>query len=360
MDENYREIPGTNPKQYLTDYVAFTDRILPPIQDPIQKIRSPNRVLRRLGQGRLSSDPQSELSPAAGPDPVWNNANCRNRRLFNDRAVKKVAANTKPFLLQTYRRDMGGGNFVLMKDLSSPILRPRPPLGRVPHGLSAVLNASGLFARSSSPNARCRVLTVVGLATELKHAMKHLFEAGKLLLLDMASTFFFLVLYLLTHNIILSVVLGMALGVAQIGWQFARKKPIDTMQWMSLFLVLGSGTATLLTNDPRFVMIKPSVIYLIVGIVMLKPGWMNRYLPPVAIEMVPDIAFIFGFVWAGLMFFSAGLNLIVALNFSVVTWSAFMSIYGIVSKALLFLIGYATMRTIGVRRRRAQMVPAHS
>ena len=35
--------------------------------------------------------------------------------------MKKVAANTKPFLLQTYRRDMGGGNFVLMKDLSSPI-----------------------------------------------------------------------------------------------------------------------------------------------------------------------------------------------------------------------------------------------
>jgi methyl-accepting chemotaxis protein len=56
-----------------------------------------------------------------GSDPVWNNANCRNRRLFNDRAVQKVAANTKPFLLQTYRRDMGGGKFVLMKDLSSPI-----------------------------------------------------------------------------------------------------------------------------------------------------------------------------------------------------------------------------------------------
>jgi intracellular septation protein len=190
--------------------------------------------------------------------------------------------------------------------------------------------------------------------------MKSLFESGKLLLLDMASTFFFLVIYLLTHNITLSVVLGMALGTAQIGWQFARKKPIDTMQWMSLFLVLGAGTATLLTNDPRFVMIKPTVIYGIVGIVMLKPGWMNRYLPPVAMEIVPDIAVIFGYVWAGLMFFSAGLNLIVALNFSVVTWSAFMSIYAIVSKAALFLIAYATMRTIGVRRRRAQMMAAAS
>jgi intracellular septation protein len=190
--------------------------------------------------------------------------------------------------------------------------------------------------------------------------MKNLFEAAKLLLLDMASTFFFLVLYLLTHNITLSVALGMALGVGQIGWQFARNKPIDTMQWMSLFLVLGSGAATLITNDPRFVMIKPSVIYLIVGIVMLKPGWMNRYLPPVATELVPDIAFIFGFVWAGLMFVSAALNLVVALNFSVVTWSAFMSIYAIVSKALLFVIGYITMRTIGVRRHRVRMATAPS
>ena len=90
---------------------------------------------------------------------------------------------------------------------------------------------------------------------------------------------------------------------------------------------------------------------------MLKPAWMNRYLPPVAIEVVPDIAFVFGFIWAGLMFFSASLNLIVALNFSVATWASFMSIYGIVSKIALFLIGFITMRTIGGRRR-AQMIVA--
>jgi hypothetical protein len=60
------------------------------------------------------------------------------------------------------------------------------------------------------------------------------------------------------------------------------------------------------------------------------------------------------------MLFSAALNLVVAFNFSVVTWSASMSIYAIVSKAVLFLIQYATMRTIGVRRRRAQMIAAPS
>jgi intracellular septation protein A len=164
---------------------------------------------------------------------------------------------------------------------------------------------------------------------------------------------FFLVLFLLTRNIPLSVALGVALGVAQIGWQFIRKKPIDIMEWMSLFLVVGSGAATLITDNPRFVMVKPSLIYVLVGVVMLKPGWMNRYLPPIGKAVVPDVAVIFGFVWAGLMFVSAALNLVVALNFSVVTWSAFMSVYGIASKASLFLIGYATMRYIGVRRWRA-------
>ncbi len=121
MDENYREIPGTDPKQYLTDYVAFTDRILPPIQDPIQKIDPRIVFCVAWAKGGYLPTHNPNYRLPQGPDPVWNNANCRNRRLFSDRAVHKVAANTKPFLLQTYRRDMGGGNFVLMKDLSSPI-----------------------------------------------------------------------------------------------------------------------------------------------------------------------------------------------------------------------------------------------
>jgi methyl-accepting chemotaxis protein len=121
MDERYREIAGTDPKQYLTDYVAFTDRILPPIQDPIQKIDPRIVFCVAWAKGGYLPTHNPNYRLPQGKDPVWNNANCRNRRLFNDRAVKKVAGNTRPFLLQTYRRDMGGGNFVLMKDLSSPI-----------------------------------------------------------------------------------------------------------------------------------------------------------------------------------------------------------------------------------------------
>jgi hypothetical protein len=100
-------------------------------------------------------------------------------------------------------------------------------------------------------------------------------------------------------------------------------------------------------------MFKPSLIYVIVGVVMLKPGWINRYLPPLAKAVVPDIAVIVGFLWAGLMFASAAVNVFVAFNFSVVTWAWFMPLFGIVSKFVLFLISFAAMRGIGRRRLRA-------
>jgi methyl-accepting chemotaxis protein len=121
FDETYVEVPGTDPQQYLTRYVEFTDRLLPPIQDPLQKMDPRIIFCVAWARGGYLPTHNPNYRQPQGKDPAWNAAHCRNRRLFNDRAVQKVAANTKPFLLQTYRRDMGAGNFVLMKDCSSPI-----------------------------------------------------------------------------------------------------------------------------------------------------------------------------------------------------------------------------------------------
>jgi len=187
--------------------------------------------------------------------------------------------------------------------------------------------------------------------------MRDFLNAAKLLLLDLASTLLFLVVFLLTHNTALAVGLGVALGVVQIGIQFARGRPVETMEWLSLFLVLAAGAATLLTNDPRFLLVKPSVIYAMVGVVMLKPGWMIRYLPAIARAVVPDVAVVVGYVWAGLMFVSAAVNVFVALAFDVVTWALVMPLYGIVSKLVVFVVGFAAIRFIAVRRVRAMPAP---
>jgi intracellular septation protein len=187
--------------------------------------------------------------------------------------------------------------------------------------------------------------------------MRDFLKAATLLLFDFASTIVFLVLFLVTHNTALSVGLGIAVSLAQTGTQFVRRKPIGAMEWLSLFLVIATGAATLLTGDPRFVLFKPSVFYTIVGVVMLKPGWVNHYLPAIAKVVVPDIALIVGFVWAGLMFVSAIVNAFVALTCSVATWALIMPIFGIVSKAAVFSLGFVTIRSVAVRRVRAMPAP---
>ena len=179
-----------------------------------------------------------------------------------------------------------------------------------------------------------------------------------MLLLDMAATLFFLLLFALTHNLSLSVGVGLALALGRMGWLLARHRPVDTLQWVSLAVVAASGTAALVTRSPVFVVLKPSLIYAVVGAAMLKRGWMNRYLPAIALDTVSDMAVVFGYVWAGLMFFSAGLNIFVALHTSVIVWGSFMSIYGIASKLALFAIQYVVMRMVGVRRYRARPVQA--
>ena len=187
--------------------------------------------------------------------------------------------------------------------------------------------------------------------------MKNLLSAGRVLAMDLASTVLFLAVYLLTDSLFLAVGLGMALGVAQIGWQYARKQPIGSLQILSVVLILVSGTATLLTNNATFVMLKPTIIYCVVGTVMLKRGWMNRYLPSRAAGVI-DVATTFGYIWAGLMFFSAALNIALALGLDAKTWAAVMSAWGLASKIGLFLIQYGWMTAVGRRRRVAASASA--
>ncbi|MCA0246479.1 MAG: septation protein IspZ [Proteobacteria bacterium] len=188
--------------------------------------------------------------------------------------------------------------------------------------------------------------------------MKNLFQASRVLLLDMASTLLFLGVYVATGNLFLAVGLGMALGLGQIAWHLFHREPVEALQWLSVVIILASGTATFFTSDPLFVMLKPTIVYVVVGVVMLKRGWMNRYLPPIAQATVPDLGIRFGYIWAGLMFFSAVLNIALALTLDPASWAAAKSAWAIGSKIALFLIQYAVMKSTGIRRAKAAMAMA--
>ena len=121
FDEAYRDVPGSDPKQVITRFTAFTDRVLPALQEPVLGFDKRIAFCAAVDRNGYLPTHNAIYSQPQGKDPVWNAANCRNRRMFNDRTGLSAGRSTRPFLLQTYRRDMGGGQFALMKDCSAPI-----------------------------------------------------------------------------------------------------------------------------------------------------------------------------------------------------------------------------------------------
>ncbi len=123
FDEAYQPMPGSNPPQHTTRFVALADRLFPQVQEHALTL-SPKVVycIAVDRNGYVATHNQKYCQPQRAGDVVWNTANSRWRRIFNDRTGLASARNQRPFLLQTYRRDMGGGNFVLMKEAAAPIV----------------------------------------------------------------------------------------------------------------------------------------------------------------------------------------------------------------------------------------------
>jgi methyl-accepting chemotaxis protein len=123
FDERYQPIEGSNPPQVMTRFVPLAERLLPQVQEKLLGLSE--KVVFGIAvdrNGYVACHNQKYNQPQRAGDLAWNTANCRNRRVFNDRTGLASARNQRPFLLQTYRRDMGGGQFVVMKEAAAPIV----------------------------------------------------------------------------------------------------------------------------------------------------------------------------------------------------------------------------------------------
>jgi methyl-accepting chemotaxis protein len=121
FDRDYQAISGTKPQQFRTRYLEHFDRLLQPIFDGALKFDSRIVFCAAVDENGFLPTHNSKFSLPQGDDPVRNAAFSRNRRFFKDRVGLGAGRNLKPCLVQTYQRDMGGGRFAPMVDLSSPI-----------------------------------------------------------------------------------------------------------------------------------------------------------------------------------------------------------------------------------------------
>ncbi|WP_426112771.1 methyl-accepting chemotaxis protein [Massilia sp. PWRC2] len=118
FDRQYRPLPNTNPQKHSTRFDDFTDRELPAIQEALLAAMPQLAYCGAVDNNGYFPTHNKKFSQALTGDYAIDIVNNRTKRIFNDRTGARCGANTKPFLLQTYKRDTGE----VMHDLSAPIM----------------------------------------------------------------------------------------------------------------------------------------------------------------------------------------------------------------------------------------------
>jgi methyl-accepting chemotaxis protein len=120
-DCRYVEIPDTNPVQVMAKHTPLVDKLFPSIIEP--PLGKDDKIIFCCvtdRNGYIGAHNKKYSHPQKKGETVWNTANCRNRRVFDDRTGILAARCTKA-VIQTYSRDMGGGTYVVLKEVDAPI-----------------------------------------------------------------------------------------------------------------------------------------------------------------------------------------------------------------------------------------------
>ena len=173
---------------------------------------------------------------------------------------------------------------------------------------------------------------------------------------DLFSAIVFLVIYLVTDNVVLATSVAIAGAIAQVIYARVKGQQLNYMTYASVALVVVLGTVTLLTNDPRFMLAKPSIAHFAIGAIMLKRGWMLRYMPPIVAETIPEYVMFAGYAWAALMFVLGVGTIAAASTGDLKLWAFYVSVVLIGAKIAAFAVQYVAFRLLITNRLRAARV----
>ncbi len=133
--------------------------------------------------------------------------------------------------------------------------------------------------------------------------------------------------------------------IVQIAYLRFKTGKVETMQWVSLGVIVVFGGATLLAHDENFIKWKPTVLYwlmggaLLVGLVLFKKNFIKSLMG--AQMQLPDSVWnTLNWAWTGFFAVMGVLNLWVAFNFDTDTWVNF-KMFGGIGLMLAFVVGQA-------------------
>ncbi len=167
---------------------------------------------------------------------------------------------------------------------------------------------------------------------------------------DFFATILFVVVWISTGSIAIATGVAIVGAIGQFIWAKSRGYQMTTISYASLALIILLGAATLYTGDSRFVLVKPSLAHFGIGAIMLKRGWMTRYMPAIVMERAPDLPVAAGYWWAGLMFLTGAGVVAAALTGDTKIWGIMVFAIAPGLKIMAFIVQYTLFRVLIGRR----------
>lgn len=122
FDTDYLAVVGSEPRQFTSRSLPALEEVLPPVL--ARALASDPRLVFALPTDRNGYIPVHNAPyslPQRRNDPVWNTTHARNRRIFDNRAGILAARSVRPFLVQAYRRELGGGAIEMLREVDAPL-----------------------------------------------------------------------------------------------------------------------------------------------------------------------------------------------------------------------------------------------
>ena len=161
------------------------------------------------------------------------------------------------------------------------------------------------------------------------------------ILVEMLPLIAFFAVYYFTKNIFIATGVCIVASWLQVGVAYFKYKKISKNTMLSCILITVFGGLTIILHNKVFIMLKPSLLYWIMGISMLVGQIVGKngvkLLLQEHIKLQDKDWSILNLAWVGFFLVMGGLNLFVALTFSEYLWVQF-KVFGGLALMLIFMI----------------------
>lgn len=151
----------------------------------------------------------------------------------------------------------------------------------------------------------------------------------------------FFATYVLTKDIVLATSVAVVAGVIQAAVIWVKYKKLQTMQWLSLVLIVIFGGATIIFKDAHFIMWKPTILFWAMAIGLGMAQQLGK--APLKATLGKEITLPgevwrkLTLAWVAFLALMGLLNLWVAYQFSEATWVNY-KLFGSTGLLIAFVI----------------------